>query len=298
MKRGCARSSASGRARVAALRRNRRHLDEVSTSAASRAGRLAEIARGEQMRRQQVLGEDDELRPDHRGKDAAGQNPGDDLRPVGFARGIGGGKAIGLVRGGIKPAAEGAGQQQPEHSLHHRGVRDQAGKNAKDGAALQREAAAVAARKPAHRQRAEPHAEHHGGDRQRREPLVGRQHGANDAGGGDDDGVVAAGQRLRHRQHHGVAARELIVDVARGDGFGQSRHAGVPRQTVLLLAACALNSYCRRAQGWIAPNARWLSAGYRCGRNARRRDGGPRRRAPRASERAPIWPSDERSSSI
>ena len=41
----------------------------------------------------------------------------------------------------------------------------------------------------------------------------------------DDDGVVAAGQRLRHGQHHGIARGKPIVgEVERR--FGNDRHGG------------------------------------------------------------------------
>ena len=81
-----------------------------------RAGRLPEIARREQMRRQQVLGEDDELRPDHRGENAAGQHPGHDLRADRLRSRCRRRRSGRTVRGGVEPAAERAEQQQPERS--------------------------------------------------------------------------------------------------------------------------------------------------------------------------------------
>ena len=220
------------------------HLTNCSTSAArNRAGRLAEIACGKQMRRQQILGEDDELWPNHRGEDTAGQHPGHDLRPVGVARGIGGGKAIRLMRGCIEPAAKRAEQQQPEISVHHGRVGDEAGKNSEGGTSLQRKASSDVPRERADRQRAEPHAEDHGGYRQRREPFVRREHGTDNAGGANDDGVVSSGERLRDRQHHGVASRQIIIwhDVL--EWFGDSRHQGLPGKKPPLLSAAGVNRH-------------------------------------------------------
>ena len=217
-----------------------------TTRGEHRAGGLSEIAGGEHMRRQQILGEDDQLRPDHRGEHAAGQDPGHDFRPERFAGGIGGGEAVGIVRGGIEPAAERADQQQPELAVHHRRIGNQPGQNAEHRSGLQREAPAEAAGERAHRQRAEPHADHHGGDRQRRQALVGRQHRADDRGGRNDDGVVAAGQRLRHRQHHGVAARQAVVDGAVKMGSATADMRAFPAKRIPLLAAFGEYRHCGR----------------------------------------------------
>ena len=66
-------------------------------------------------------------------------------------------------------------------------------------------------RKDPERQRAEPHAENHGRNRQGRKSLVGREHRADDAGGGNDHRIVTTGKRLRDREHDRVAARERII---------------------------------------------------------------------------------------
>ena len=228
MKRGVNTMAPSGRASTTALIGPGGMRTNWSTTAASnRAGRLPEIARRKQMRRQQVLREDDDLRTDDGGKDAAGEHPGHHFRPVGFARGVGGGEAIGHVRGGVETAAEGAEDQQPEVALHCRAVGNQPGEHAEGRAALQGETPAVMPRQCADRQRAEPHAEHHAGDGQCGETFVRRQHRAENAGRGDDDGIVAAGQRLRHRQHHGIAAREPVIEDVL-NGFGDRRHDLAP----------------------------------------------------------------------
>jgi hypothetical protein len=71
------------------------------------------------MRRQEILGEDDELRAEHGGEHAARQHPGHDLRTVRIARRIGRGEAVGLVRRRVEPAAERADEQHPEIAVHH-----------------------------------------------------------------------------------------------------------------------------------------------------------------------------------
>ena len=93
---------------------------------------------------------------------------------------------------------------------------------------MQGEAAPVVPRKEAQRQRAEPHAENHGRDRQGREAFVGREHGTNDTGGGNDHRIVAAGQRLRDREHDRVAARERVIGLNVLKRFGCRRHKGLP----------------------------------------------------------------------
>lgn len=148
------------------------------------ASRLAEIARSEDMWRwrQEILGGDDELRADHRGKHAAGQHPGHDLGPVRLARRVGGGETVGLVRGRVEPAEEVPINSNRKVPCINRAVGDEAGQDAEHRADLQRRAPAAAAGERADRQRTEPHAEHHGGDRQRRQSLVGREHRADDRG--------------------------------------------------------------------------------------------------------------------
>ena len=120
-----------------------------------------------------VLGEDHELRADHAGEDAAGQHLGDRLRLVGIARRVGGGEAIGLMRGGIEAAAERAERSSAETSPEHRNAGDQPGQRA--------EAAPIcsAERRPKLRASSRsapcrPYAEHHDRDRQRGETFVRR----------------------------------------------------------------------------------------------------------------------------
>src|SRR5438105_15582002 len=108
------------------------------------------------MWRQKSLGEDHELRTDHRGKNTTGEDPGHDFRPIGFARSISGCKAIGLMRSRIEAATEGADQQEPEMPVHDGGIRDEAGQDPKSRAALQGEAPTEAPRECTDRQRAEP----------------------------------------------------------------------------------------------------------------------------------------------
>ena len=50
----------------------------------------------------------------------------------------------------------------------------------------------------------------------------------------DDDGVVAAGQRLRDRQHHGVATGQLSSGLACWKGFGDRRHGRAPGKPPLV----------------------------------------------------------------
>ena len=201
-----------------------------------RARRLREERAREQIRRPGVLGEDDELRADHGGEDAAGKHPGDGLGPKLRARRIGGGEAIGLMRRRVEAAAQRADQQQPERSVQHRRARDQAGQHAEGRAGLQGKAPAVGLRQHADRQRPDPHARDHDADRQRRESGIGRQHRTDDAGGRHDDGVVAAGQRLRHAKDHGIARGKPVVDEIEC-GFGDDRHGRLPVEPVVVAGA-------------------------------------------------------------
>jgi hypothetical protein len=207
------------------------------------------------MRRQHVLGEDDELRPDQRSEYAAGQNPRHGLGPERIARGVSSGEAVRLMRGGIEPAAEGAEQQDPERAAHHRRIRDKSRSDTEQRAGLQREAAAVMARKPADRQRADPHAEDHAGDRQRGEALIGREHRADDARGRNDDGVVATGQSLRDRQHDRITLGEPVVENVR-QGLGDGRHEAIPGQKRSLFSGRKRRSLLLQAQGWVVARPR------------------------------------------
>ncbi len=132
------------------------------------------------------------------------------------------------MRGGVEPAAKSAEQEQPEIPVHHSRVGDEAGKNPEGGTGLQRKAPPDMPCERTDRQRTQPHAEDHGRYGQRREPFVGREHGTDDARGADDDRVVAAGKRLRDRQHHRVAARQVVIWHGVLEWFGDRRHQGLP----------------------------------------------------------------------
>src|SRR5262249_19559376 len=108
--------------------------------------------------------------------------------------------------------------------------------NAEGRAALQGEAASVVPRKDTERQRAEPHAENHGRDRQGRKPLVGREHRADDAGGGNDHRIVAARKRPRGREPERVAARERVIGLDMLERFGGRRHWTGSRKRPLVAA--------------------------------------------------------------
>src|SRR5215510_12764915 len=136
------------------------------------------------MRRQQILCEDDKLRSQHGRKDATGQNPGNNFRPVRIARCIRSRKAVGLVRGRVQPSTKRTDEEQPKTAVHHRRIGNKPRENPEDRTALQGKAAPEMTREHAQWQRAEPHAEYHRSDRQRCKPLVGREHCPNDAGGG------------------------------------------------------------------------------------------------------------------
>ncbi len=246
MKRGTRTISRSGRALDGVHRRQRRDLDEHQHQRGDRgAGRLAEIARREHVRREHILCEDDELRPDHRGEHATGKHPGHDLGPERLARGVGGGEAVGIMRGGVEPAAEGADEQQPELAVHHRRIGNQPGRHAEHRAGLQRETPAVAAGERADRQRAEPHADHHAGDRQRRQPLVGGEHRADDRCGRDDDGVVAAGERLRPPPAPWRCAAPESRRRAIAGSIRRWPTCGIPGKKLLSLAAKREWGYCQ-----------------------------------------------------
>jgi hypothetical protein len=101
-------------------------------------------------------------------------------------------------------------------------------------------------------------------------PFVRREHRPNDAGRGNDDRVVAAGKRLRDRQHDGIAARQFIVMKDVLDWLGNSRHSRAPGQA-RVLAAIALNRHCSRCRAALIraspnrpfPRERESSAGAR-----------------------------------
>ena len=88
---------------------------------------------------------------------------------------------------------------------------EQAAEDAKSGADLEGRAPPEAAYKRADRERAEPHSKDEKRNGCSGQAFVRRQHGADNAAGGNDDGVVAAGKRLRHRKHKGVAAGQQVV---------------------------------------------------------------------------------------
>src|SRR5262249_62157584 len=98
-----------------ARRRQRRDLHELQHEGRRQsADRLSKIAGSEQMRRQQVFREDDELWANDRGKNSASEHPGNDLWPVGVAGSVSGGKVIGLVGGAAERSRECAQQEKPE----------------------------------------------------------------------------------------------------------------------------------------------------------------------------------------
>jgi hypothetical protein len=114
--------------------------------------------------------------------------------------------------------------------VQHRDAAEQSGEHATGGADLYRAAPAQPPCQRTHRQRCHPQTEHEDADRQRRQPLVRRQHGADDAGGRDQDRVVAAGERLRHRQHQRIAPRQAIAREAVRLCFGERRHPHAPKR--------------------------------------------------------------------
>ena len=196
----------------------------VSTRPARhREHRLRDERRREQIGRPQVLGDDDDRRPDEARHHAAGQHVGDRLRLEMVAGGVGCGKAIGLVRRGIETASEGADEEKLERALQDGSAGDEACEHSDDGTGLQRETPAERTRQQTDRQRAEPHPEHHHRDRQRGEALIGGEHRAEDARGRSDHRVVAAGKRLRGGQHQRVAPRKRVVN-GNGLSLGNRRH--------------------------------------------------------------------------
>ena len=217
------------------------------------------------------------------GEDAADQHPGNRLRPERVARGVGGGEAVGLMRGRIEAAAERAEAEQHERAVQHRDAADQPGEHAdsrcrsaarragRSGAPDQPTGSVPATCRPPSMR-----------DRQRREAPVGRQHRADDAAGRDHHGVVAAGQRLRDRQHQRIAPGEPVVD---DDAVAASATADIviPRSVdsrsvmAAVLPAAVRISHCRAAQI----------------RTCERSAPGCRITTLRASagECAPIWPS-------
>ena len=128
------------------------------------------------------------------------------------ARGIGGGKAIGLMRGGVEAGAQRAEEQQQERSRQHRQARDQAGKHAQ-----KTEPACSAKRRP------NALASIPTGSVPIHMPttmtLIGSVasigSGASSEpampAGRHDHGIVAAGQRLRRGQHQRIARGQPVV---------------------------------------------------------------------------------------
>ena len=102
-----------------------------------------------------------------------------------------------------------------------------AGEDAENRAGLQREAAAEGLGQHPDRKRARPHADRHDADRQRRQCRIGGENGACDTAGRHDHAGVAAGERLRHREHQRVVLRQPVID-AFGSGLGQDRHGRPP----------------------------------------------------------------------
>ena len=218
------RPSPSGRATTAV-----RQLEQAQHCAGEHgAGRLRQKSSREQIGGPNILGEDDELRPDHCGKHAAGQHPGHRLGAKLHARGVGRRKPIGLVRRRVEAGAEGAEKQQRERSPQHGCGRDDAGERAASRSDLQSRAAAVGFGQHADRERPDPHADRHQGDGKRRQRRIGRQYRAGDAAGRHDHRGVAAGKRLRRGKHQRVAGCKPVVGDL-GARFGDDRHGGMFR---------------------------------------------------------------------
>ncbi len=210
--------------------------------------------------RQDILGQDDELRAEHAREHAARQHPRDRPRLERIACGIGGGEAVRLVRRGVEPAERGAETEQREGAEDHAGGAGEPREHPAQRARLERGEPPPAMRDRADRQRADPQADHIGRDRQRRERPVGGEHHADDAGAAEDDRAVAAGERLRACEHEGVPAREPVVgrwlDRAIGNGghansFGRRRIASAPRLAIGNLSCVATRPPLKQ----IAPTA-------------------------------------------
>ena len=73
----------------------------------------------------QFAREDDDLRPDDGGEDAAGEHEGDGARLEFRRRVVGGGEAELLHEGAAEPDDQQAGRKQPETRLEQRERRDQ-----------------------------------------------------------------------------------------------------------------------------------------------------------------------------
>ena len=217
-----------GAAEVRKARRAEKQQDDEAGKNGEQ--RLPEIARREQIRRHQVLGEDHELRPEDRGEQPAGHHPGDGLRLELGARRIGRTETVRHVRGRIESAEERSQQKQQEAALDDRGISDQPGDRAANRRADIGGAAPIALGEEADRQRAGPDADHHHADRQGREALVRRQHRSEDAGGCDDHRVVAARKRLADREHQRIALGEAVTAQSVDGRFGNRRHYSSPAE--------------------------------------------------------------------
>ena len=190
--------------------------------------RLPEVTGGEHVGRHQILGVDHELRPEDRRDKPARHHPRNRLGLELRARGVGRAEPVGHMRGRIEAAEERRGEIDPERSLQHRHVADEARERARNRGARIRDAAAEALGEKPHRQGAGPHADHHHGDRQGREAFVRREQRADDAPRRDDHRVVCARERLPRRQHQRIALGEPVAGGGIEGRFGERRHQSSP----------------------------------------------------------------------
>ena len=164
-------------------------------------------------------------------------------------------------------------------------VGDQPGEHAESRAGLQREAPAVTARQHAERQRAEPHAEHHAGDRQRRQTFSGASIAPTMLA--VETMTVLLPPASACATASTMALRRASASSIGGmfDGLGQRRHdSKFPERT-------------RSSGGSGKPPLPRMQVRFdRCGQSARRRMANAAIRAS-SSDLAPIWPSEERNSS-
>ncbi|HEY4920274.1 MAG TPA: hypothetical protein VII40_09255 [Xanthobacteraceae bacterium] len=132
-----------------------------------------------------------------------------------------GGKTIRLMHRGVEAGEERAGAQQRKGGVQDRKAAQDAGDRAAQRAHLERGEPPEFLRDDADRQRPDPHAEHVGAHRDGGVFLAGER-GADDAGGADDHHRVAAGERLRDREHQRVALGKAITGI--DQGLGDGRH--------------------------------------------------------------------------
>ena len=160
------------------------------------------------------------------------------------ARGIGGREAIGLMRSRIETAAQRAEQQQRERSEQHGRARNNTSKRAEGRTGLQGNTPPIGLGQHPDRQRADPHADHHETDRQRRQHRARGEQCAGNAAGRDDHRVVAARQRLRHGEHQRIAGGESVVgDCTRR--FGEDCHGRIPPQSPFWCPDSEVRNVCR-----------------------------------------------------